>query len=302
MASHYVSRQEIWSFFLALFENNPYAAAGACGNMQWESSLASDNAENAWNSLTGHSDEWLTERINNGTITLTEFLQETWWVNPYGFGYGLSQWTTTTRRTELWNRTIAQDIDIDDIGAQLQYIQDEFTGHATSKDWSSVRTALIGCTSVHEATVIYCRQYEGGSWSATRETYAQTFYDEFASLPTNVFPIVITVNGNGQAFSSVNDRVQPYAQAGDTVTIAATPNGDDYFQLWSVDYPSSLVLTDPVTSATNSFTMPNSKVNLTAQFTGETPEPSPYPPVPPVPQLTPSHRRMPIWEYPVLRF
>lgn len=37
MASHHVSEQKVWDFFVSLFNGNEYAAAGACGNMQSES-------------------------------------------------------------------------------------------------------------------------------------------------------------------------------------------------------------------------------------------------------------------------
>ena len=65
MASNRLSDQDAWNFFYDLFGGNEYACAGACGNMMWETGLYTDNAENKWNEKTGHSDEWLTDRINN---------------------------------------------------------------------------------------------------------------------------------------------------------------------------------------------------------------------------------------------
>ena len=301
-----VARQTIWNFFLNLFGGNEFAAAGACGNMMWESGLDTSNAENEWNRQTGHSDSWLTTRINNCItqtepyITLQTFLQRSWYVNSIGFGYGLSQWTAEARRTELWNRTIAQGTHIDNVGAQLQFVEDEFTGNATSGNWSGVRNAMMQTTNVHDATYIYCRQYEGGAWSSKREEYALGFYNEFAGTSSG-YPIVITVNGNGQAWASVNEIQVFYADAGTRIELAAVAGTGDYFQLWSVDYPSSLQLEDAVTVAHNYFTMPNSKVNLTAQFTGTTPEPPPYPPEPPTPLLNPQFKKMPIWMYPCMR-
>lgn len=302
-----VDRQRIWMFFLDLFGGNEYAAAGACGNMQFESGLDTSNAENKWNNKTHHSDEWLTTRINNCItqtepyITLETFLQRSWYVNTIGFGYGLSQWTAASRRTELWNRTISLGIHIDDIDAQLQFVRDEFTGNATSGNWSGVRNALMQTTSVEEAARIYCRQYEGGAWSDVRRQYAQNFYDEFAGHSSG-FGITITVRGNGTAWASVNEVQVYYADAGTRIELGADAGEGDYFQLWSVDYPSDLQLEQPITVADNYFTMPSSKVNLTAQFTGETPEPPPYPPVPPTPIRTKfKQHRMPIWMYPVFR-
>ena len=293
MASHYLSRQDAWNFFYNLFGGNEYAAAGACGNMQHESGLASDNAENLWNQQTGYSDEWLTNGINDGSIDLSEFLQKEWYVNKYGFGYGLSQWTSSDRRTKLWNRTRTLNLPIDDIDAQLGYITWEFTDGS----WAGVRTAMMQAHNVKEATLIYCKQYEGGAWSQNRETYANQFYDDFAGTSSG-YGIIITIDGNGTAWSSINEVQVFTAEAGQRVELGAVANDSDYFLLWTVDYPSTLVLEQPITVADNFFTMPASKVNLTAHFTGETPEPPPYPPFPPTPELSPKESRLKIWDYP----
>ena len=294
MASHLLARQDAWNFFYNLFDGNEYAAAGACGNMQWESGLYSDNAENEWNRQTGLSDEWLTNEINSGNMTLSTFLQRSWWVNPYGFGYGLSQWTTTERRTLLWSRTIDLGIDIDDINAQLDYITWEFT----LGRWAGVRRALMLTTNVHDATYIYCRQYEGGGWSDTRETYANSFYTDFAGTPTG-YAIRIHTQGNGYADASVHELIASYAQAGDLVTIYAQAGEGDYFTVWTVD--SGGVTLSDYTNTTANFTMPVNAVDITAHFTGSSPQPPPYPPTPPTPTLNPVQHRMPIWMYPIFR-
>lgn len=300
MASHYISRQEIWNFFYNLFGGNEYAAAGACGNMQHESGLASDNAENSWNNKTEKTDEWLTDGINNGTITLSEFLKKAWYVNTWGFGYGLSQWTTSDRRTLLWNRTIARSINIDDIQAQLEYITWEFT----EGKWAGLRNRMAdptACSSVRQATSMYCDEYEGGSWNTNRLKYANSFYDDFAGSISG-YPIHITVEGNGYAWASYNELEIFSGEAGIRIELGAVPNDNDYFLLWTVDYPSSLTLELDATVADNYFTMPASKVDLTAHFTGTTPAPPPYPPEPPVPILNPIIRKgMPPWMYPVRR-
>ena len=313
-----VSDQDIWNFFLNLFGGNEYAAAGACGNMQHESAFLTNNCENSWNK--NHlSDEAATEKINSGEWDLNYFLYDSasppryvgWWVNKYGWGYGLSQWTTTERRTELWNRTRSKGLGIDDAGAQLQYISDEFTGvaHAQNsaiRDYSGVRAALMAATSVDQAVDIYCRQYEGGAPNSKRSEYAWDFYNRFAGTGTG-YEIVITANGNCRPFATLHldegiEKQIFYADEGTDVFIHANVGEGDYFQLWIADSPSSLII-DVETSPNTFFTMPASKVNITCQCTGETPEPAPYPPVPPTPILEPYKppHRMPIWMYPMFR-
>lgn len=297
MASHYISRQDIWNFFYNLFGANPYAAAGACGNMQAESGLASDNAENSWNNLTGYSDEWLTDNINNGNIDLNTFIQRSWYVNKYGFGYGLSQWTTSDRRTKLWNRTRALGIDIDNIQAQLDYIEWEFT----EGTWGGTRVALSNCTSVEQATRIYCSDYEGGKWNSSRLTNAISFYNDFAGGSTG-YPIRLHAQGNCDPYATkhLHDTQRIfYAEAGEDVFIHANVGAGDYFLIWTVD--SGGVTIDVDTGENTYFTMHANAVDITAHATGTTPEPSPYPPEPPTPQLYYKIHRMPIWEYPCLR-
>lgn len=301
-----ISDQDIWNFFLNLFGGNEYASAGACGNMQAESGFYTNNAENKWNDKTGHSDEWLTTRINNNLtgdnpkISLSEFLQRSWWVNGYGFGYGLSQWTDTQRRTILWNRTIDSGIPIDDTGAQLDYIKWEFT----EGRWASVRTALMQCTSVDQAVKIYCHDYEGGTPNQSRYTYAHDFYDRFAGQGTG-YAIRLHAQGNCNPFATLhlNDTIDQqifYADEGVDIFIHANVGEGDYFEVWTVD--SGGVNIDVVTSENTFFTMHANAVDITAHATGTTPEPPPYPPVPPVPILYPNKRHhMPIWMYPSLR-
>ena len=176
MASHYIQPREIWDLFMGIYANNEYAAAGAMGNMQEESGFYSDNAENKWNQEFGHSDEWLTERINDGRIDLQEFLKPEWWVNQWGFGYGLSQWTDTTRRTQLWNYTIGSGADIDDKQAQFSYIEWEWLSSQSS--YNQYLNYMRNATSVSDACRYYCRYYERGSWNSRRLTYANHYTND----------------------------------------------------------------------------------------------------------------------------
>lgn len=297
MASHSISRQDIWDFFYDLFEGNEYATAGACGNMQHESGLYSDNAENSWNIMTGYTDEWLTDGINNNldtnpsyVISFAEFTQPSWNVNRWGFGYGLSQWTTIDRKLKLWEFTIDIGQDIDTVGSQLDYITWEFT----EGKWVGTRLELMQCTSVEQATKIYCNKYEGGAMNQNRIIFANQFYDDFAG-GTQGYITHITIQGNGTATAS-----PIRANTGQTVQLSAIAGTGDYFLIWTVD--SGGVTLDSTINPNASFTMGSAKVDLTAHFTGTTPDPPPYPPYPPEPILYGApQKRMPIWMYPSLR-
>lgn len=305
MGSHRLADQRAWDFFYDLFEGNEYACAGACGNMLFESGMNSDEAEQAWNRLTHKSDEWLTTGINNNlvenpsyVITLDEFLKRSWYVNSIGFGYGLSQWTGADRRTMLWNRTIANNIPIDDIETQLDYIKWEFN----EGSFTSVKTKMVNATSVSQATHIYCEEYEIGGWSDVRLTNANDFYDRFSGQPQTGHTINFKVQGNCNPYASLH-LDDPYsarisrAEPGTDVFIHAQVGEGDYFEMWIVE--SGGVTLDFETQPNTFFTMHDENVLISCHATGETPVP-PEPPVPPTPFYIPKTHRMPIWMYPNL--
>lgn len=282
MASHYINPQDIWDLFYAIYDGNEYACAGAMGNMQVESGLYSDNAENSWNSLTGYTDEWLTENINNGTIDLNTFLQTSWWVNDYGFGYGLSQWTTTSRRTKLWEFTIDAGLDIDSQEGQFNYIRWEWTN--SSSAFNSMLDDMKAMTNVEDATRYYCDNYEVGTWTTSRLTYASHWYDTFAGGGTNLH-IYVNVTGNGTAYVD-----NPSPSEGDEVTLYCTPNGSDILEdvvgETITGYSVALYVQEIQT-----FTMPNESIIIEVTFSGESPIPT-------------THKHiggMPIWMYPMFR-
>ena len=295
MASHHVSEQKVWDFFLALFDNNEYAAAGACGNMQAESGLYSDNAENEWNRRFGHTDEWLTERINNYItstqpyIDLATFLQTSWYVNNYGFGYGLSQWTDSTRRTLLWNRTIDQGIHIDNEDAQLSYIRWEFT----DGPYSAYRQGMIDCTSVEQATRYYLEHYEVGAWSNRRLTFANYFYDTYGG-GTGQNTISVISSGNGTAYVDVTHPID-----GQNFTLYAIPASgetlDDITARDSHGYSIAMMVVQQYTYTYDETNWGN-RIAINVEFSGTTPPPPP----PPVGDIY-DERHMPIWMYPFMR-
>ena len=286
MASHYVDPSAIWALFMDIFEGNEYACAGAMGNMQAESGLYSDQAENLWNQMTGHSDEWLTDGINDGTITLADFLQRNWYVNDYGFGYGLSQWTTASRRTKLWEFTIGAGEPIDNYHCQFDYIIWEWC--STESYYNQYLAGMKACTTVEQATRYYCTNYEGGAWNQQRLTYAENWYRTFAI--GGQYHISITTSGNGTAYAT-----PPNADAGDTIIFKATPaSGESLVDIIATLVTTGASMAIAVTTNVQTFVMPADNLSIYVEFTGT-------PPTPPTP--TPAYKKhhMPIWMYPSLR-
>ena len=288
MASHHVSELKIWNFFMGIFQGNEYACAGAMGNMQWESGCYSDNAENLWNNTFHISDETLTSQINDGTIDLNTFLQRSWWVNAYGFGYGLSQWTDTTRRTELWNRTIGRGYDIDDENAQLDYIEWEWTN--PNSHYNQFLSGMLNAQSVYEATKYYLDNYEVGAWNDKRLEFATYYYNTYGTGATP--SIQILVIGDGTA--TVSNKTP---QAGDLVTLTCIPNSGE--SLVDIDIREIATGYAVACSVVQVQTIPftGNSWFITVTFTGQTPPDPDPPPIPPFMQR--NEHRLKIWEYPI---
>lgn len=288
MASHYINPQSIWNLFYEIYDGNEYACAGAMGNMQVESGLYSDQAENLWNNLTGKSDEWLTENINNGTIDLAEFLKRDWWVNAYGFGYGLSQWTTSARRTKLWDFTMNQGLPIDSEVGQFNYIKWEWLNSESS--YHRLLDYMQRVDNILDATIYYCNNYEVGSWTDARYTNAVNWYNTFATGGTGRYGISLTTSGNGTA--TVNPR---RANAGDTITLTANPaSGETLIDIIARLVSTGEYMAIAVITGSQTFPMPSDDLSIYVEFSGE-------PPTPPTPIGTTKKHRMPIWMYPSLR-
>ena len=289
MASHYINPQDIWNLFYAIYAGNEYACAGAMGNMQAESGLYSDNAEDLWNQLTGHSDEWLTHGINNGTINETEFLQTSWYVNAYGFGYGLSQWTTESRRKKLWDFTIDSGLDIDSQQGQFDYITWEWTDQDSY--YNQFLPYMQSVRSLASATRYYCDHYEVGTWNTQRLTYAQNWYDIFAGGGGGgQYYLSLAVTGNGNA--TLYPRT---ANQGDTITLDVQPaSGETLLDIVARCVTSGQAVALYVQTGPQTFSMPNDDVSVVVSFSGTSP-PTPVPIKSTFPLFLMKRKRRPIW-------
>lgn len=289
VASHYINPQDIWNLFYDIYDGNEYACAGAMGNMQFESGLYSDNAENAWNKQTGHSDEWLTQGINNGTISEAEFLQHSWYVNAYGFGYGLSQWTTDSRRRKLWDYTKDQGLDIDSQVGQFNYIRWEWLDE--NSPYHQYLQGMKNCTTIYDATVYYNDHYEVGTWKQLRYTYAKNWYDTFAGQPQDTYYVELNIVGNGTGY------VYPTrARQSDTIELNVEPaTGETLIDIEARCVSSGQAVALSVQTGSQYFPMPNDDIYIIVTFSGTPPVPPPAPTKKKCPLFLFSKKRRILW-------
>lgn len=181
LTKHYEEKNvtDIISFFRAKGLNG-YAIAGLLGNWYAESSFYPNNAQNTYMSRYKTTDEEYTKEVDAGTWKRPD--------NGKGFtsdsiGYGLAQWTSSGRKTGLYNLVKSLGTSVGDLNTQLIWAWQELTsgGYKTSYN------ALINAKDAGEVAVTIMVDYERPASSkdpkkqAERAGYAQEFYDKYFS-------------------------------------------------------------------------------------------------------------------------
>ena len=96
---------EIWAFF----KKNGFSDEGTAallGNLYKESKLNPKNLQDTYNKSIGLSDNEYTNRVDNGTYTNFAIDEG---------GYGIAQWTFSTRKQNLYNYAKLKNKSIGDL-------------------------------------------------------------------------------------------------------------------------------------------------------------------------------------------
>lgn len=143
----------------------PTGAVAMLGNMQAESALRSDNAQDG---MTPLSDVDYTMKVDNGLYTN---------FNRDAVGYGLCQWTYWTRKQALFVYAKSKGVSIGDETMQVNFCIKELTA-----DYSSLWKYLCTTDNLYEATSRICEEYERPAVNniAVRVKFAEEFYSQFA--------------------------------------------------------------------------------------------------------------------------
>ena len=132
------------------------AIAGILSNMDYESSLSSNNMQNGYNKKYNITDEEYTRQVDEGI-----------WEVPAGFpnagasfctdkvGYGLCQWTSSGRKTGMYNFIRSLGKSISDRTSQLKWMMEEF-----HNGYKKVYKVLLECKTAYDAGVLIVMKYE----------------------------------------------------------------------------------------------------------------------------------------------
>lgn len=219
------------------------------------------------------------------------------WDNKY-VGLGLGQWSPASKigdycggrdRSHIENGAKQVECTVSVAGQWVQRVNSQgysrFYGYSNIPYYRSISDFSQATDDPEDLATCWCACWEGCSKQAFKDTYtirredARYWYEEFRGGVTG-YPIVIKIVGNGSAIATPSRGI-----AGTSITIRATPNGNDTFIGWTVIHGG---ITLNFSQNPQTFIMPNNSVTLYAEFTGVTPQPKPFY----------TSKRMPLWFYP----
>ena len=221
------NQDKIWEYF----KNQGFSDAGVAGimgNLEAESSYWPNNLEGLANTKSGFSDAQFTAAVDNGSISRAEFISSDRFgvcKSPIGkeYGYGLAQWTYTTRKAALYDYAKSRGVSIGDLNMQLDFMMREMS--------ASLKSYLRTATDVSDACVRFHNIYEGSadteSMIAGRVAKAKNVYNKYASIHT----------GNNLSTAAISDGLYVLESKLDSSkaidVFASSMESDANIELWT---------------------------------------------------------------------
>lgn len=206
------NEEKIWNFLIGK-GLSAHGVAGLMGNLYAESGLRPDNLQNCYERPLGYSDEAYTKATDSGAYPRFEL---------DGAGYGLAQWTYSTRKAALLRHAKASGRSVGDLECQLDFLWVEL-----SESYTGVLSVLRTASTVKAASDIVLTQFErpadmGDSVKATRTKYGQKYYDQYANKEetkmsyTNSSLVNFTVKSPNHSGTRTHkiDRITPHCVVG----------------------------------------------------------------------------------------
>lgn len=149
-------------------------------NLRKESLLRSNNVEDS----SGYSDEVYTNGVDSGSYSRTQFVNDK-------IGYGLAQWTFSTRKAGLYDLVKSRGVSIADEDTQIDYLLQELT-----RDFSSLLAYLKTTDDLVTATTRVNDDFERPRYNtlAERIGYAKEYYAAYSGSKTEEVNTVNKLN------------------------------------------------------------------------------------------------------------
>lgn len=236
------------------------------------------------------------EKVDNNQITRSQFIHggcsSTGGYTSTQLGFGLCQWTITSRKTGLYDHVFpnypTMTGTIGDLYKQLEYVLEEISPNT---GFRSVYNVLTTSHNINECSDIVLEVYENPEVQTQavhelRQTYSRQVYNEYSGTSGSY---LISINTYGNGVASVDDYTPT---SGQIVTLNCVPDsGETLDDIIARTTTGQSMALDP-TLLTQTFTMPPNDIIINVYFSGSTP---------PIPTGGTREHHMPIWEYPIMR-
>lgn len=161
--------EKIWNFLSDKIKND-YGVAGLMGNLYAESALVPTNLQNTFEKKLNLNDQTYTLEVDNGTYD--NFITDK-------AGYGLAQWTYSTRKQGLLEYAMKKGTSIGDLEMQLEYLYQELT-----TNFKIVLNTLIKAKTVKAASDAVLLKFEKPEDTSTavkqkRQKFGEDFYNKY---------------------------------------------------------------------------------------------------------------------------
>ena len=165
------SPEFLWKFFLGKL-CNAYGVAGLLGNLNAESNLIAANLEMSKRTRLGYTSKSYTEAVDNGSYK--NFATD--WA-----GYGLAQWTDSTRKKNLLTYAQQKSASIGNRKMQAEFLMSELESKFTA-----VLNILKNAKTVREASDAVLLRFEcpadtSESVRQRRAAFGDSYYQKFAN-------------------------------------------------------------------------------------------------------------------------
>ena len=198
----------IYNYLTGTLGLNKAAACGVMVNINAESGMSPNNLQNSYNSKFGLSDAEYTSAVDKGKGAYQTKGGHSQNFKTDSGGYGLCQWTSSGRKTNLLNRAISSGKSIGDIYMQLAHLNGELQNYQNVL--TTLRRVPNNAAGAYIAAAEFCLCYEipantvstagsrgknclSGYWKTYSGTSASASGTSFLSLCGYTYPTALKV-------------------------------------------------------------------------------------------------------------
>lgn len=150
---------KVYKYLTKTMGLNMAAACGVMTNINAESGMNPINLENRYNTIYGLTDSEYTKRVDEGKGAYkTKSGKKRNFKTDY-CGYGLCQWTSLGRRTNLLEKALKKKVSVGNITMQLEFLNDELDSSYSSVI-NTLKSVPNNAQGAYVAAFIFCNNFE----------------------------------------------------------------------------------------------------------------------------------------------